>query len=95
MDWVDVGGITPGDRAAQVDGEVYSRSVSQPLTESSNPRWIEYDLSRDFKRLCGVAGVRDDSDADTAFEMEVFVDGVSKFTANVALGQPAPLRRRR
>ena len=38
-----------------------------------------------------MAGVRDDSSDDTAFEMEVFVDGVSKFTGNVALGQTALL----
>jgi hypothetical protein len=75
---------------AQVNGEIYTRSVLlEPY--SDEPSFVEYDLGRGFERIVGTVGPRDDVDADSLYKVEIFADGVSVFDQDLVLGHVAPI----
>jgi len=68
-----------------VNGEYFPRSVLLRL--NPGPQEVEYDLSRDSRRLQATVGVGDDSASDTQVRIEVFGDNNPLYTQVFGLGQ--------
>lgn len=58
-----------------LSGTVYPRSLMLDPNFPNEGGFVEYDLGRNFSRLEGLAGLRDDAPADMTMLIEVFGDG--------------------
>jgi hypothetical protein len=75
----------------EIDGRVYTRSL-RFVQNAGKFGYREYNLSRDYSTFCSVIGVSDLTDTDASFEVEAFVDGVSKYVDTVTLGEAIGVR---
>ena len=71
--------------SARIDTIDYARSIVTPRL-SSDTRWIEYDLNRNYEEFRATVGVRDDADADSRIQFDVIVDGQVAASEQVAFG---------
>jgi serine/threonine protein kinase len=77
---------------AQLGGTTFTHSVSSQVGSCSNTDFVEYNVSKGFRRLVGTGGI-DDNSRDSSFRvlLEVYADGRSVFNQTVAFGKPVPI----
>lgn len=85
MDPVDSqdSGLSTG--TAKTDGEPYTHSVVMDVYQSGT---VDYDLSRDYRKLLGTVGLEDGSAGDARYKVEIYGDRRNLFTVDVGLGEP-------
>ncbi|MEA2002787.1 MAG: S-layer homology domain-containing protein, partial [Actinomycetota bacterium] len=92
VDLSKVDGSTASEGSAEIDGNLYTKSIFwSDSTNYSSDWWTEHNLSRDYTHLCAAVGLSDNSDADLELEVEVYVDGISKWVQTIGLGETIPL----
>lgn len=83
-----------GEEAIELDGKVYPHSL---VTRSMRDVWnaassdAEFNLSRDFSRLQALLGYGDTGSADGVIRIEIFGDGQTLASEDVALGTTVPI----
>lgn len=77
--------------SAKANGTTYSHAVQVITYPGSGSTSVEYDLSRQYRRLIGNLGVSDDSSSDASYKVEIFGDGRALASETVTLGRPRPL----
>lgn len=82
--------FTQGENIA-MDGEIYLRSLTSSISRRDASASVEFNLSRDFRRLSAVVGYSDTSSSDGRIRMQIFGDGEELFTQDVALGTATPI----
>ncbi|MGI5292206.1 NPCBM/NEW2 domain-containing protein [Nonomuraea polychroma] len=82
-----VGGF-PENAPAEVNGESYPNSVILIPNSSVQGRDVaEYDLSREWRTLEAVIGIKDDAPADATVRFEVFGDGDRLYQKDLTFGE--------
>lgn len=79
-----------GQRIA-MDGEIYLRSLTTGVDSRDDSGYVEFNLSRDFRRLSAVLGYDDTSPSDGRIRLEIFGDGEELFSQDVVLGTATPI----
>ena len=75
---------------AEVNGDVYPRSIVWERRLNSVECFAEFNLSRDWRSFRGLAGLDDQSLSASSARFEILVDGVSLFRESVVIGQAIP-----
>lgn len=83
------GGIT--EEPGSVSGKTYTRSVTQYVDSVCCPQKAGYDLARGYRIFRATAGLSDDTASEVTARLEIFGDGRSLFSQDVALGQAVPI----
>ena len=78
---------------ASTNGEPYTHAltIGIPQYSSTETASSEYDLSRDYRRLVGDVGLDDRAVCGTRYKVEVYGDERQLFSADLALGEVAPI----
>ena len=79
-----------GDNIA-MDGEIYLRSLTTGVSGSGDNASVEFNLSRDFRRMSAVLGYDDTSPSQGRIRMQIFGDGEELFSQDVVLGTATPI----
>ena len=87
---LDNTGFTQGENIA-MDGEIYLRSLTSSISRRYDSASVEFNLSRDFRRLSSVVGYSDTSSSEGRIRMQIFGDGEELFTQDVVLGTAIPV----
>jgi hypothetical protein len=72
----------------EINGKNYTHSVFNNDTVGTDDT-VDFNLKRQCVTFSTVAGVGDNSDSDASEQMDVLLDGTSKFSRNFGLGQSA------
>lgn len=94
FDPVDVGSNVWSFDTGQgsLSGTVYARSLMLDPGRPAEEAFVEYDLGRNFSRLEGFAGLRDDAPSDLTMHLEIFGDGERLFDEiSVMIGTAIPV----
>jgi len=94
FDPVDVGRNVSSFETGQgsLSGTVYPRSLMIDPSVPGEVGFVEYDLGRNFSRLGGLAGLRDDVPSDMAMHLEIFGDGERLLDeTSVTIGNAIPI----
>jgi serine/threonine protein kinase len=83
-------GIYP-EQQVSTNGRTYAHALVGQADCSTGDAWVDYDLSRDWKRFTTTIGIGDSSPAQSTATFKIFVDGKQVATGDVALGRPGPV----
>lgn len=77
--------------AEKANGKNYSHSVIMSSYESSSAS-VEYDLSREYRRLIGAIAMANDASSNAEYRVEIFGDGRQLYADNVGFGVTKQLK---
>lgn len=79
--------------AAKTNGTTYSHAVrSGTVNYSTQNATIEYDLSRQYRRLVADLGLLDTSSSDASYKVEIYGDNRRLYADSLTLGTAKPLK---
>lgn len=78
--------------AAELSGKVYPHSVGTGVASCRSSQYVEYNISRGYRKLVATAGLDDNSrDSSLQEQLEVFADGRRVSISKVQYGKVTPI----
>ncbi|HEX5401927.1 MAG TPA: protein kinase [Pseudonocardiaceae bacterium] len=88
----DGGWASNEPQTTSLGGKSYLDSVQAPVGVCQDPYFVEYNVSKGFRRLSATAGIDDNSaDSGLVMDLEIFADGRRVFNQQLKLGAPVPV----
>lgn len=79
------------DGATKANGKAYSHGILVTPAPSGQVGTIEYDFSRQYRKLTGELGLDDKSASDAIGKVEIYGDGRQLLAQDVSFGQTVPV----